>query len=90
MLETGRQAIPRNFNEIIAEYPTISVPTLILWGLDDEVIPLKFGKLLHEAIPGSRLEIIDKCGHVPQEECPQQTLCHISEFLGLPFQPCPK
>lgn len=90
LLETGRQAIPKNFQEIISEYPTISVPTLILWGLNDEVIPLKIGRMLHEAIPGSRLELINNCGHVPQEERPEETICWVSEFLGLPFEPCPK
>jgi pimeloyl-ACP methyl ester carboxylesterase len=90
LLETGRQAIPKNFKEIIAQYPTISVPTLVLWGIDDEMIPLKLGRMLHEAIPGSRLELINDCGHIPQEEKPDETICHVAEFLGLPFQSCPK
>ncbi len=90
LLYTGKQAIPENIHEIIAKYPKISVPTLILWGLDDEIIPIKIGRMLHDAIRGSRLEIINNCGHVPQEECPEETMCYISEFLGLPFRPCPK
>jgi pimeloyl-ACP methyl ester carboxylesterase len=90
LLQTARQAIPRNIKEIIAQYPSINVPTLILWGLEDKVLPLKLGKMLHEAIPGSRLELISNCGHVPQEERPDETICWVSEFLGLPFRPCPK
>lgn len=90
LLQTGKQAIPKNIDDVTSKYPTISVPTLILWGLDDEVLPIKIGKMLHEAIPRSRLEIINNCGHVPQEECPEETICYISEFLGLPFRPCPK
>jgi len=90
LLQTGKQAIPKNINDITSKYPKISVPTLILWGLDDEIIPIKIGRMLHEAIPKSRLEIINHCGHVPQEECPEETICYISEFLGLPFRPCPK
>lgn len=90
LLQMGKQAIPKNIEDITSQYKKISVPTLILWGLDDKVIPLKIGKMLHEAIPRSRLEIINNCGHVPQEECPEETICYISEFLGLPFRPCPK
>jgi pimeloyl-ACP methyl ester carboxylesterase len=90
LLQTARQAIPRNLKEIIAQYPSINVPTLILWGLEDKVLPLKLGKMLHEAIPGSRLELINNCGHLPQEERPEETICRVSEFLGLPFEPCPK
>jgi len=90
LLQTGKQAIPKHINEVTAKYPKITVPTLILWGLDDEIIPIKIGRMLHEAIPKSRLEIINNCGHVPQEECPAETSCYIEEFLGLPFRPCPK
>jgi pimeloyl-ACP methyl ester carboxylesterase len=90
LLQTARQAIPKNLKEIISQYPSITVPTLILWGLEDEVLPLKIGQMLHEAIPGSRLELINNCGHVPQEERPEETICRVAEFLGLPFEPCPK
>ncbi len=90
LLKTGQQLIPKNINEIIAQYPKINVPTLILWGLDDKVIPLKIAKMLHAAIPGSRLELINDAGHVPQEEMPAETICWMREFMGLPFTPCPK
>jgi pimeloyl-ACP methyl ester carboxylesterase len=90
LLKTGQQAIPDNFEEHIKLYPTINVPTLILWGIDDEIIPVKIGLMLHMAISGSRLELINNCGHVPQEERPAETICWIREFLGLPFEPCPK
>lgn len=90
LLQTGRGAIPEHLQRIVDQYPTINVPTLIIWGLDDKVLPLKIGKMLHEAIPGSRLELINNCGHVPQEEMPAETICWIAEFMGLPFEPCPK
>jgi pimeloyl-ACP methyl ester carboxylesterase len=86
LLETARQAIPKHVKEIIAQYPSIAVPTLVLWGRDDEVLPLKLGKMLHQAIPGSRLELINDCGHVPQEERPDETIRWVAEFLGLPFE----
>lgn len=48
----------------------IRVPTLILWGAADRVIPSEFGARLARLIPGSRLELIPDCGHLPQQECP--------------------
>lgn len=91
LLQTGKQAIPKNIDEFTAQYSKISVPTLILWGVDDEVLPVKIGLMLHMAIPGSRLELINDCGHVPQEERPEETICWITEFLDIPDRPpCPK
>jgi pimeloyl-ACP methyl ester carboxylesterase len=90
LLQTAKGVIPKDINDIIAKYRTINVPTLILWGLNDRVIPLEIGKMLHEAIPGSRLQTINECGHVPQEEKPAETICYISEFLNIPHAPCPK
>lgn len=81
LLQTARQAIPKNIDDITSQYKTISVPTLIVWGLDDEVIPVRIGSMLHEAIPLSRLELINDCGHVPQEEQPEETMRYISAFF---------
>ena len=81
LLQTAKQAIPKNIDEITSQYKNISVPTLIIWGLDDEVIPVKIGLMLHEAIPHSRLELINDCGHVPQEEQPDETMRYISAFF---------
>ena len=82
LVQTAKQAIPKNIDEITCQYKTISVPTLIIWGLDDEVIPVKIGLMLHEAIPRSRLELINDCGHVPQEEQPEETMRYISAFFS--------
>jgi pimeloyl-ACP methyl ester carboxylesterase len=81
LLQTARQCIPPNVDELIAKLNTIIVPTLILWGRQDKVIPLRVGELLHQAIPNSILEIIDECGHVPQEEKPDETIEKLSKFL---------
>jgi pimeloyl-ACP methyl ester carboxylesterase len=81
LLQTAKQAIPKNIDAITAQYKNISVPTLILWGLDDRLIRIKIGEMLHEAIPGSSLEIINNCGHVPQEEMPEETIRYISAFF---------
>lgn len=90
LLQIAKGVIPPDIDKIVAQYPSINVPTFILWGLDDKVIPLKIGEMLHTAIGGSRLELINECGHVPQEERPAETICWMRDFLGLPLEPCPK
>jgi pimeloyl-ACP methyl ester carboxylesterase len=81
LLQIAKQAIPENIDEITSKYQNIRVPTLILWGDTDEVIPLEIGEKLHSAIHGSVLEIIPQAGHVPQEEQPEETIRHIVKFL---------
>lgn len=83
LLQTMRQCIPSDANEVVAKLMHISAPTLILWGRHDKVIPLKVGGLLSQAIPNSVLEVFEECGHIPQEEQPQKTIARISEFLGI-------
>lgn len=82
LLQTCRQCIPPNADELLAKVSTITVPTFILWGRQDRVIPLRVGELLHQAIPNSTLEIIEQCGHIPQEEKPIETIALISKFLA--------
>ena len=82
LLQVAKQAVPDNWEELTRQYPTINVPTLIVWGREDKVIPLSIGQKLDEAIPDSRLVIIEQVGHVPQEEKADETLAHISRFLA--------
>jgi pimeloyl-ACP methyl ester carboxylesterase len=81
LLETARQCIPPNADDMIAKLPTITVPTLIVWGRQDRVIQLRVGELLHQLLPNSTLEVIEECGHIPQEEKPAETVALISRFL---------
>jgi pimeloyl-ACP methyl ester carboxylesterase len=82
LLQTAKQCIPSNIDGIIAKLPTLTVPTLIVWGRQDQVIPFKVGQLLHQLIPNSNLEVIEECGHVPHEEKPAETVALISRFLA--------
>jgi pimeloyl-ACP methyl ester carboxylesterase len=90
LLQIAKGVIPPDIDKITEQYKSINVPTYILWGLNDEVIPLQIGQMLHAAIDGSRLELINDCGHVPQEEKPMETICWMKKFLGLPPAQCPK
>ena len=57
------------------------VPTLIIWGTEDKVIPLEHSKLFKESIPNSHVEIIQDTGHAPFTEKPEQVCEIIRNFL---------
>jgi pimeloyl-ACP methyl ester carboxylesterase len=82
LLQTARQCVPPNADELISELSRITVPTFILWGREDKVIPLEVGERLHQLIPNSTLEVLEYCGHIPQEEKPEETVALISQFLA--------
>jgi len=60
----------------------ISVPTLVLWGRDDALVPVAYGEEFAGRISGSRLEVLEDCGHVMQSDQPEQMWGLVSEFLG--------
>jgi pimeloyl-ACP methyl ester carboxylesterase len=60
----------------------IRVPTLILWGRHDRLIPSAVGQAYEQAIPGSRLAFIEEAGHVPLREAPEASAQAITEFLA--------
>jgi len=82
LLETGKQIIPPNIDELTAKYKDINVPTLIIWGKQDKIIDPIVGTLLDQAIPNSTLKWIEQCGHVPQEEMPKETIPLVLDFLA--------
>jgi pimeloyl-ACP methyl ester carboxylesterase len=81
LLETAKQIIPPDIDDLIRKYPKISVPTLIIWGRQDKIIPVMIGELLDAALPDSRLVIIERSGHVPQEETPGAVVPLVLDFL---------
>ena len=60
----------------------VTAPALILWGREDEWIPLRDAGRFAGALPGSRVVVLDRCGHMPQEERPAEVARLISEFLS--------
>jgi pimeloyl-ACP methyl ester carboxylesterase len=57
------------------------VPTLIIWGGADRIIPVEHADAAHSAIPESRLEIFDDVGHYPHCEAPEKFVAVLSEFI---------
>jgi pimeloyl-ACP methyl ester carboxylesterase len=73
---------PEAYVNIGEQYRELAVPTLIIWGEEDRIVKLKYGRMLHEDLPGSRLKIIESCGHNPHEERPAETFAAMEAFLA--------
>ncbi len=62
-------------------YLAEGVPTLVIWGRRDAIIPLGHGRLAHAALPGSELEIFDEAGHFPHHTDPMRFVEVVHEFM---------
>jgi len=58
------------------------LPTLLVWGRDDRIVPMEAGELYRRAIAGARLEVIDNCGHFPHLEKPADFMRIVTGFLA--------
>ena len=59
----------------------ISQPMLIVWGAQDELIPLSVGETIHTSVPQSVLDIVEGCGHLAPAECARPVTDATVEFL---------
>ncbi len=69
---------------------TIKVPVLILWGAEDNLIPVTAAKWFAEAIPQAKLIIYPNVGHIPMEEIPQKSANDVKIWLDGLGTPAPK
>ena len=60
----------------------VQVPTLIVWGREDALVPVGYAKEFGRRIAGSRVEVLDDCGHVVQADQPERSWTAISRFLA--------
>lgn len=74
------RSFPSPEHDLRDEAPTISAPTLIVWGKRDPVIPLKVGRWLAGAIPGAELAVFDT-GHAPHVSDPEGFSAHLVPFI---------
>lgn len=82
MVQTARQIVPADMDDLVTQYKTISVPVLIIWGEEDKVVPLIVGQKFKRDILDSQLVILPKCGHMPPEEEPGETTRQVRRFLN--------
>ena len=58
------------------------MPSLLVWGERDPIIPAHHGAAAHEAMPGSRLELLPDAGHFPQLDDPHRLAAILTDFMG--------
>ncbi len=77
VIDVGGQTV----NALDRLYLAAHVPTLIVWGEMDQIIPVAHAYAAHEAIEGSRLEVLADVGHFPHAEVPELFLAVLLDFL---------
>lgn len=76
---TARDLLAGDLRE---ELSRISAPTLLVWGERDPLVPPSAGKLLRSQVPPSRLIVLDRAGHVPMFDRPEEFNGALLCFLG--------
>jgi 2-hydroxy-6-oxonona-2,4-dienedioate hydrolase len=78
IIALAKSAIRNNLGEDINQ---IKQPTLLVWGNNDSITPPFVGREFHRLIPNSELHFIDKCGHAPMMEVPEEFNRILHKFL---------
>jgi pimeloyl-ACP methyl ester carboxylesterase len=72
---------PRMFDPHLAKWlHRIKVPTQIIWGEHDKVLPPAYAAEFQKLIPGARVDIVKQCGHLPHTEKPEEFTRLVREF----------
>jgi pimeloyl-ACP methyl ester carboxylesterase len=77
VVEPGGQKVSANSRLELAA----SLPSLIVWGENDSIIPVEHGAAAHAAMPGSRFVVFEGAGHMPQEDQPHHFAAVFGEFF---------
>jgi 2-hydroxy-6-oxonona-2,4-dienedioate hydrolase len=78
IIALAKSAIRNNLGEEISQ---IKLPTLLVWGNNDSITPPFVAQEFHKLIPNSELHFIDKCGHAPMMERPEEFNAILLKFL---------
>ena len=60
----------------------VDIPTLIVWGRDDQVVPVECAELYAKALPNARVELFSQCGHFVEMEKPDELAKLVKEFVA--------
>lgn len=79
IISLARSAIKHNLGD---ELNTVTVPTCLIWGKNDTITPPMVADEFHKLIPNSEVHWIDKCGHAPMMEVPDEFNKILDGFLA--------
>lgn len=72
-------------NDLRGKLSQIETPSLVVWGAEDNTVPLRDASVVADEWPAADLRILPKAGHWPQFETPEATRRQVASFLGLPL-----
>jgi 2-hydroxy-6-oxonona-2,4-dienedioate hydrolase len=78
IVSLAKSALRHNLREFL---PDIHVPALLVWGKNDNITPAFVGEEFHKLMSGSKLHIIDQCGHAAMMEKPEEFNLILDNFL---------
>ncbi len=73
-------------NDLRGRLRQVRVPTLCIWGMEDNTVPLRDASVVADELPDADLRIIPNAGHWPQFETPELTQRYIRAFLSTPIK----
>jgi pimeloyl-ACP methyl ester carboxylesterase len=87
ILQMATNFADRNFATSERLAPLSTLPTLIVWGDTDNLVPIADAALFHEALPRSQVVVFEHTGHIPQEEQAAASAAAVREFLYSVYEP---
>jgi pimeloyl-ACP methyl ester carboxylesterase len=79
-LKTARLIKPKRLAHYVPRLKTIHLPTLLIWGREDDIVPVRFGRRLARDLPHACLIVFEGCGHHPHQECPDEVVRVLKRF----------
>jgi pimeloyl-ACP methyl ester carboxylesterase len=86
-IQANQSTVDRNLsamneNDLLEpRLPSLSEPLLIVWGADDQLVPLPVGQQMHQLVPNSELDILAGCGHLAPNRCSVRAAQATADFL---------
>jgi 3-oxoadipate enol-lactonase len=65
-----------------AQLRSLAVPVRLIWGASDRLVPLDYAVRMAARLPDATVTTLDRCGHVPQVECPDKLLAVLTKILA--------
>ncbi|MFV9507351.1 MAG: alpha/beta fold hydrolase [Oscillochloridaceae bacterium umkhey_bin13] len=73
-------------NDLSGQIGEVTIPSLVIWGMEDNTVPLRDASLLADEWPAAELRVLPKAGHWPQFETPDATRKAVRSFLAMPIK----
>ena len=82
LISLEKQYYSPAFRKMSESYHTIHNPVLIIWGQEDTWLPVEQGRTLQSQMENAMLHVLEKCGHLPQQECRDEVNPLLIRFLN--------